>query len=176
MLPNGDLSPFTVKSLTSYQDDDIAVVRDNDRNDFVTLINQGIFLLSSVFDPETNRQKTFTQEFNLISAEPLWASWTGVAGVFYLDTEIDILIREYIDFDTNGVFGPVTLEQVLSYGGEVGFISDSKPERDSISVYGQGTYHFTDRMRLIAGLRYTEDEVYSEVTNYTAARARIYSK
>ena len=166
LVAEWDLSAFTVKSLTSYQDDDIAVVRDNDRNDYATLMNQGIFLFSSVFDPETNRQKTFTQEFNLISAEPLWGKLDWVAGVFYLDTEIDILIREYIDFDKNGVFGPVTLEQVLSYGGEVGFISDSKPERDSISVYGQGTYHFTDRMRLIAGLRYTEDEVYSEVTNY----------
>ena len=104
-----------MKSLTSYQDDDIAVVRDNDRNDFVTLINQGIFLLPSVFDPETNRQKTFTQEFNLISAEPLWGKLDWVAGVFYLDTEIDILIREYLDFDKNGVFGPVTVERVLSY-------------------------------------------------------------
>ena len=166
LIAEWDLPALTVKSLTSYQDDDIAVVRDNDRNDFVTLINRGIFLLSSVFDPETNRQKTFTQELNLISSEPLFGKLDWVAGVFYLDTEIDILIREYIDFDTNGVFGPVTLEQVLSYGGEVGFISDSKPERDSISVYGQGTYHFTDRMRLIGGLRYTEDEVYSEVTNY----------
>ena len=166
LVAEWDLPAFTVRSLSSYQDDDIAIVRDNDRNDFVTLINQGIFLLPSVFDPETNRQKTFTQEFNLISAEPLWGKLDWVAGVFYLDTEIDILIREYLDFDTNGTFGPVTLEQVLSYGGEVGFISDSKPERDSVSVYGQGTFHLTDRMRLVAGLRYTHDEVYSEVTNY----------
>ena len=170
LVAEWDLSAFTVKSLTSYQDDDIAVVRDNDRNDYATLINQGISFppLPAVFDPETNRQKTFTQEFNLISAEPLWGKLDWVAGVFYLDTEIDILIREYLDIDKNGVFGPITVERVLIFDDteEVGFISDSKPERDSISVYGQGTYHFTDRMRLIAGLRYTEDEVYSEVTNY----------
>ena len=91
-----------------------------------------------------------------------------MAGVFYLDTEVDILIREYIDFNVDGTYGPgtVTVEEVLNFGGEVGFISDSKPERDSVSVYGQGTFHLTDSMRLIAGLRYTDDEVYSEVTNF----------
>ena len=163
-----DLPAFTVRSLTSYQDDDIAIVRDNDRHDFVNLINQGIFLLPAIFDPETNRQKTFTQEINLISAEPLFGRLDWTAGVFYLDTEVDILIREYIDFNTDGTYGPgtVTVEEVLDFRGEVGFISDSKPERDSVSVYGQGTFHLTDSLRLVAGLRYTDDEVYSEVTNF----------
>ena len=163
-----DWPSFTVKSLSSYQDDDIAIVRDNDRNDFMTLSNQDIFLLPSVVDPEANRQKTFTQEFNLISARPLWGRLDWVAGVFYLNTEVDFLFREYIDFNTDGVYGPgtTTVEQVLNFGGEVGFISASEPERNSLSFYGQGTYSFTDRMRLVAGLRYTEDEVYSEVTNF----------
>ena len=168
LVAEWDLPAFTVRSLTSYQDDDIAIVRDNDRHDFVNLDNQGIFLLPAIFDPETNRQKTFTQELNLISSEPLFGRLDWTAGVFYLDTEVDILIREYIDFSLDGVYGPgtVTVEEVLMFGGEVGFISDSKPERDSLSVYGQGTFHLADSLRLVAGLRYTEDEVYSEVTNY----------
>ena len=58
------------------------------------------------------------------------------------------------------------MEQVLNFGGEVGFITDSNPERESFSLYGQGTYNLTDRLRLIAGLRYTKDEVHSEVTNF----------
>ena len=168
LVAEWDLPAFTVRSLTSYQDDDIVVVRDNDRHDFLTLENQGIMLLPSIFDPETNRQKTITQELNIISSEPLFGKLDWVAGVFYLDTEVDILIREYIDINTDGTYGPgtVTVEEVLSFGGEVGFISDAKPERDSISVYGQGTYNLTDSLRLVAGLRYTEDEVYSEVTNF----------
>ena len=168
LVAEWDLPAFTVRSLTSYQDDDGAVVRDNDRHDFLTLINQGIFLLPSIFDPETNRQKTFTQELNIISSEPLFGRLDWTAGVFYLDTEVDILIREYIDFNTDGTYGPgtVTVEEVLNFGGEVGFISDSKPERDSISVYGQGTFNLTGSLRLVAGLRYTDDEVYSKVTNF----------
>ena len=64
------------------------------------------------------------------------------------------------------MFDDFTLDDIYAYGGDVGFISDSKPERESISVYGQGTWSFTDSVRMIAGLRYTEDEVYSAVTNF----------
>jgi iron complex outermembrane receptor protein len=49
---------------------------------------------------------------------------------------------------------------------EIGFISDSKPERDSTSIYGQGTWNFNDEWRAVFGMRYTEDEVYSAVTNF----------
>ena len=166
LVAEWDLPAFTLKSLTSYQDDEITVIRDNDRNDFATLISNGVFLLPSLYDPEINQQKTFTQELNLISSEPLMGKLDWVAGAFYLNTEVDILLREYIDFNTDGAFGPVTVEQVLNFGGEVGFISDSNPERQSFSLYGQGTYNLTSRLRLIGGLRYTKDEVHSEVTNF----------
>ena len=51
-------------------------------------------------------------------------------------------------------------------GGEVGFISDAKPIRESASAYAQGTYNFTDRFRTIVGARFTNDEVRSSVTNF----------
>ena len=47
-----DLGAVTLKSLTSYQNDDIAIARDNDRHDYRTL--PPFFLLQSYFDPETN--------------------------------------------------------------------------------------------------------------------------
>ena len=159
-----DLGGVTLKSLTSYQNDDIAIQRDNDRHDYRTL--EPFFLLQSYFDPETNEQTTTTQEFNLISNEPAFGRLDWVAGVFYLDTEVDISILERLDFGFDGVFDDFTLDDIYAYGGDVGFISDSKPERESISVYGQGTWSFTDSVRMIAGLRYTEDEVYSAVTNF----------
>ena len=91
-----DLPAFTVKSITSYQSDDIMVLRDNDRHDPTTL--PPFFLLQSYFDPETNDQTTTTQEFNLISSEPAFGKLDWVAGVFYLDTEVDIAITERLDF------------------------------------------------------------------------------
>ena len=160
-----DLEAFSIKSLTSYQDDDIAILRDNDRNDLASL--PPFAQLPSYFDPETNHQKTITQEFNLISAEPAFGKLDWVAGIFYLDTEVDIIILERLDFGFDGVFDPFTVEDIFAFGpADAGFISDAKPERESISIYGQGTWNFTDTWRVVGGARYTEDEVYSEVTNF----------
>ena len=160
-----DLASFSIKSLSSYQDDDIAILRDNDRNDLASL--PPFAQLPSYFDPETNRQKTVTQEINLISAQPAFGKLDWVAGVFYLDTEVDISILERLDFGFDGKFDPFTVQEITTFApADAGFISDSKPQRESISVYGQGTFNFTVATRMVAGLRYTDDEVYSEVTNF----------
>ena len=159
-----DFEKFSVKSLTSYQDDDILIRRDNDRNDLDFL--PPFAQLPSSYDPETNKQTTITQEVNLVSSEPLFGKLDWVAGVFYLDTEVEISILERLDFGFDGTFDPFTIETIYAYGGDVGFISDSKPERDSTSIYGQGTWNLSETWRTVFGLRYTEDEVYSSVTNY----------
>jgi iron complex outermembrane receptor protein len=157
-----DFESFALKSLTSYQNDDVLITRDNDRNDTAAL---SVFQIPSLYDPETNKQTTITQEVNLVSVDPLFGKLDWVAGLFYLDTEVEISILERLDFDLDG-FDPITDEDIASYGGDVGFISDSKPERDSTSIYGQGTWHFNEEWRAVFGMRYTEDEVYSEVTNF----------
>ena len=160
-----DLTDFTFKSITSYQEDDISILRDNDRHDFSVL--PPFFLLQSYFDPETNLQKTRTQEFNLVSAAPAFGKLDWVVGVFYLDTEVDIEIVERLDFGFDGVFDPFTVEDIVTFApADAGFISNSKPERESTSIYGQGTFALTEASRIIGGLRYTRDEVYSEVTNF----------
>ena len=158
-----DYDTYSIKSLTSHQVDDILVRRDNDRNDAAYL--DPFAQLPSEYDPETNEQTTITQEFNIVSSEPYLGKLDWIAGFFYLDTEIDISIRERLDFDWDG-FDPIVVSEVLAYGGDVGFISDSTPERDSMSIYGQGTWNHSDTLRSVIGLRYTEDEVYSEVTNF----------
>ena len=159
-----DFEKFSVKSLTSYQDDDILIRRDNDRNDLDFL--PPFAQLPSSYDPETNKQTTITQEVNLVSSEPLFGKLDWVAGIFYLDTDVEISILERLDFGFDGTFDPFTIETIYAYGGDVGFISDSKPERDSTSMYGQGTWNLSETWRTVFGLRYTEDEVYSSVTNY----------
>jgi iron complex outermembrane receptor protein len=159
-----DFENFSIKSLTSYQNDEILIRRDNDRADLNFL--PPFALLPSEYDPETNKQTTVTQEINLVSSERLFGKLDWVAGMFYLDTEVEIGILERLDFGFDGTFDPFTLDVIYAYGGDVGFISDSKPERDSMSLYGQGTWNFNDTWRTVFGLRYTEDDVYSEVTNY----------
>ena len=125
-----DYENFSLKSLTSYQVDDILVRRDNDRNDLNYL--PPFALLPSEYDPETNKQTTVTQEINLVSSEPMFGKLDWVAGLFYLDTEIEISILERLDFGFDGVFDPFTTNDVYSYSGDFGFITNSTPERLSL--------------------------------------------
>ncbi|GIR82747.1 MAG: hypothetical protein CM15mP84_04950 [Cellvibrionales bacterium] len=65
-----DFGAVTLKSLTSYPNDEIAIQRDNDRHDLEPCLHS--FLLQSYFDPENKRANNTTQEFNLIStSQPL---------------------------------------------------------------------------------------------------------
>jgi iron complex outermembrane receptor protein len=164
MIAEWDLSSITLKTLTSYQKDDVLTRRDNDRTDLASL--PPFTLLPSWYDPETNEQKTFTQEINIISNEQLFGSVDWIAGLFFLDTEVAVSIRERIDFGFDGVFDPYTVDQVLAFGGDVGFITDSLPTRKSFSVYAQGTHHQSDTLRVIGGIRHTSDEIKSTVTNF----------
>ena len=115
-----DYENYTLKSLTSYQVDDILVRRDNDRNDLAYL--PPFALLPSEYDPETNKQTTVTQEINLVSSEPAFGKLDWIAGLFYLDTEIEISILERLDFGFDGVFDPFTIDDIYAYSGDVGFI------------------------------------------------------
>ena len=133
-----DLGGATFKSLTSYQKDDITIVRDNDRHSFVT--NPEIQI--SQFNPENNVQTTFTQEFNFISNERLFDKVDWLFGAFYLNSDIEVTIREEVDVDRDGVLRgfAMTNPEIFFPGNDRGFISDSNPVRESISVYGQNTY------------------------------------
>lgn len=162
LIAEWDVGFAVIKSLSSYQEDDITVVRDNDRHSFLT--NPEIQI--SQFNPEINVQSTITQEINIISNEPLFGKLEWLVGVFYLDTDIEITIREELDVDRNGVLDGYATTFPEVFGGDRGFISDSNPIRESLSFYGQTTYPISDAMRLITGLRYTKDEVESTVSNF----------
>lgn len=162
LIAEWDADFAVMKSLTSYQKDDITVVRDNDRHSFLT--NPEIQI--SAFNPEINIQTTFTQELNVISNEPLFGKLDWIVGVFYLDTDIEITIREELDVGRDGVLDGYIPSFPAVFGGDRGFISDSKPQRESLSLYGQTTYPISDAVRLITGLRYTKDEVKSTVSNF----------
>lgn len=162
LIAQWDAGFAVVKSLSSYQKDDITVVRDNDRHSFVT--NPEIQI--SVFNPEVNIQATFTQELNIISKDPLFGKLDWIVGAFYLDTDIEITIREELDVGRDGVLGGYAKTSPEVFGGDRGFISDSKPQRESLSFYGQTTYPISEDIRLITGLRFTKDEVESTVSNF----------
>jgi len=166
-----DLDFASVKALASWQEDDVLIVRDNDRHNFGDTHPDGSPYIRSEFNPETSLVETKTLEINVISNEPLMGSLDWIVGAFYLETDIENHIREALDKNNNGTLEPyVPVNPPFDiFDAEVGFISDAFPSRESFSIYGQTTLNISNELRLITGLRYTEDKVTSDVSNFLGA-------
>ena len=183
-----EFSPVTLKILMSRQEDDIYVVRDNDRHTFGDVHADGplagLPYIAAEFRPETSVVESKTFEINLISNEPLFGSVDWILGALYVDHEIENYIYEVKDVNNvkeialmDGQFTPYTHAAVCAenpfegicfaaFGAELGFVSEAYPTRESQSFYGQATVNMGDSARVVAGLRYTEDEFSSDVTNF----------
>lgn len=183
-----DLASVSLKILASSQEDDIYVVRDNDRHNFGDIHAEGplagLPYIAAEYRPETSLVETKTFEINLISNEPLFGSIDWILGAFYFDHEIENHIYEVKDVNNvklvdlmDGKFTPYTHDPICStnpfagvcfaaFGAELGFVSDAYPTRESQSVYGQATININDSVRVITGFRYTEDTFSSDVTNF----------
>ena len=187
-----DLGYANLRVLASVQEDDMLVVRDNDRHNFgdVVLSIPGLGSTATYqraeFNPESSKVDTKTLEINLISNEPAMdgkLDWT--VGAFYMEHEIENHIRGYRDNDLTGQLkyecSESFADQAYCYSHDPGipgrfavfdatadwdFVTDSYPSRESYSVYGQTTYSFTDTFRLVSGLRYSEDTFTTDVTNF----------
>ena len=186
-----DLGNSTFKGLASWQEDQILVVRDNDRHNFGDIHIGGLWAglpyIRAEFNPETSIVETKTLELNMISNEPAFGKLDWIVGLFYFDHEIENYIYEFKDvnnvFDiglADGQFTPYVHNPECPacfavYGAEVGFISNAFPTRESYSIYGQTTLSVTDKFRLISGLRYTEDKVESFVSNFFGIPGQVYN-
>ena len=185
-----DLGFANLKILASKQKDDILVDRDNDRHNFGDPVLSipgliGTTYIKAEFRPETSLVDTTTFEINLISNEPIMdGKMDWVVGAFYMEHEIENHIRGYRDWDANGEiryecaepFARSTYCYTHDYNfpamfdvfdvGEFDFVTDAFPSRESFSIYGETTYSYSDDMRLISGLRYTEDTFKTDVANF----------
>ncbi len=192
MIFESDLGFANLKILASSQDDDISVTRDNDRHNFgdpvlsIPGLGAGATYQQAEFRPETSVVETTTFEVNLISNEPAMngnLDWT--VGAFYMEHEIENVIRGYRDDDLDGVFKYVCDEpfadpnycythdfgipgrfDIFGPSADVDFFTDAFPYRESLSVYAQTTYSFSDTFRLVSGLRYSEDTFGTDVANF----------
>ena len=183
LIYESDLGYANLKVLASKQEDDILVVRDNDRHaagvqpvlsmpglPYIYIDNAPYYPMAE-FNPETSLVDTDTFEINLISNEPALngkLDWTF--GAFYLKHKIENHIRGYVDNDLDGEFKYVCDEPFANpnycfnigenpFGADFDFVTDAFPERESFSIYGQTTYMISDVSRLISGIRFTEDDV-----------------
>ena len=185
---NVELGFADLKILTSTQEDDIYVSRDNDRHNFGDVHGsgplEGIPYIAAEYRPETSVVETSTFEINLISNEPINEKIDWIIGALYFDHKIANAIYEVKDVNNiklldqmDGAFTPYEHAPICAtnpfegicfaaYDAELGFVSEAYPTRESFSVYGQATYNAQDNMRYIFGMRYTEDSFSSDVTNF----------
>jgi len=185
-----DLGFASFKAMASIQEDDILVVRDNDRHNFgdpvlsIPGLGSDAVYQRAEFNPETSIVDTTTFEINLISNEPILngkLDWT--IGAFYMEHEIENTIRGYRDNDLSGQLRYLCGESFANpaycythdygipgrfdvFAAEWDFVTDALPTRESYSIYGQGTYSVSDDFRLVAGMRYSEDTFQTNVTNF----------
>ena len=183
-----DLGFANLKVMASAQEDDISVTRDNDRHNYgdPVLVIPGLGADATYqraeFTPETSLVETKTLEINLVSNEPAMngkLDWT--IGAFYMEHDIENHIRGYRDNDLDGeimyecsspLANPADCyahdysDPFAVFGAEWDFVTDAFPSRESYSIYGQTTYSFRDDLRLVSGLRYSEDTFTTDVTNF----------
>ena len=186
-----DLGFANLKAIASIQEDDILVVRDNDRHNYLdpVLAIEGLPAGSTYqraeFTPETSLVDTTTLEINLISNEPIEDRLDWTVGLFYMEHEIENTIRGYRDDDLDGRikylcdesfadpsycyehdYGIPGRFDIFGPNAEVDFFTDASPSRESFSVYGQTTLNVSETFRIVSGLRYTEDTFKTDVTNF----------
>ena len=128
---------------------------------------------------------TTTLEINLISNEPIEDRLDWTVGLFYMEHEIENVIRGYRDDDLDGRikylcgesfadpsycyehdYGIPGMFDIFGPDAEVDFFTDASPSRESFSIYGQTTLSISETFRIISGLRYTEDTFKTDVTNF----------
>ena len=156
---------FVFKSVSSLQNDTLELARDNDRHNLNSLPR--FTVLPAAYDPWFNGQRTITQEFQLVSTSPLFGRIDWIAGYFFFRTDVELAITEYIDFGADGVFDPITQEEIRMFVlGDYGFISESDLQRKANSIFLEGVYNVNSRTRFIGGLRLSQDHVGGEITNF----------
>lgn len=128
-----DLNGVTLGSISAYRENNLTSIEDWDGSDGDIL---------AVDDADTSQQ--FTQEFNLFGTAAD-GSLDWLLGAFYYDAHG----TTFFDL-SGGVITAFFLADTLTF--------DATQDSESVAVFGQATYHVTDRLNLTGGLRYTRDE------------------
>ena len=115
-------------------------------------------LIGITLNPYTEDVTTFTQEFRITSPSDQRFQW--VAGGFYLDEDVNRNEEILLDIQSRGDAGDaiIGVDEVVSLFGGPGLSGDDQDvDVESIALFGQFDYQFTDSLTVTGGLRWTED-------------------
>jgi iron complex outermembrane recepter protein len=155
-LANG----LTLTSITAYRAYDVTEIRDGDfKSNPSGYVGGGS---GSAFDVGPQSGTTLTQELRLTS--PSGGKLEYVLGAFYIKNESDrtfqrnvteCIASTLVANSTGGVPCTGAASTFRSTFARAVFGADST----NFAVFGQGNYDLTSRLSIIAGLRYTNDEL-----------------
>jgi outer membrane receptor protein involved in Fe transport len=141
------LGEHTLKSITGYVDYSFDTTRDSDYS-----------AINGIARHRQEEHKQFTQEFLLTS--PQSDSFEYLAGLYYQDEELaherqtDVSLSSFL---AAGV--PLPSPALIASGGADGTGNNTfNQDSQTMSAFFQGTFHLNDSLRVIAGIRYSEDE------------------
>lgn len=135
-----------LRSTTGYQE--VNQVRFEDADNTVAILRDRFIEIE---------EETIQQEINLISN--FGGNFEFVTGAFYFNDESFFYSEDFIPGRMNTRNMPPTLAEWEVTAG--------KPAHESWSVYGEGNFHLTDSVELIAGLRYIDDTVSDDGGGFT---------
>jgi iron complex outermembrane recepter protein len=111
----------------------------------------------------SNKEHAFTQEFRIVS--PSGQKFEYVAGLYYTYEDLE----KSISYGFNGTIF-ASFISVLTKGVLQHQTVSQDDHTSSPAAYAEGTYHFTDKLSLIVGGRYT-DEIKDGYTNHIGTSA-----
>ncbi len=141
-----DLGGVTLRSITGYTFFRANRSADNDQS---SVVFEGLGYGSGVQEPHT-QDKTFTQEVQLASNATTPFQW--IVGAYYLHDNINELYQQKITAPGNDVDG---------------YKETTHLRTNAIAGYAQGYYYVVpDKLRLIAGVRYSHEKKSFDFADY----------
>lgn len=139
-----DIGEFTIKSITGWVDYQFDNYRDSDYSP-----------LQAIARGRDESHEQFTQEFLLSS--PTGQTFEYLAGLYYQDEELGH--DRYTDVSLSALFNAgATLPPIVASGiADATGVNYFDQDAETWSAFFHGTYNITDEVRVIAGIRYSED-------------------
>ncbi len=158
---NWDIGEVTLRSITATRDTVNDGVVDNDGTD-----------LSFIHNAQNQESEMFSQEFNLLGTLGDNLEW--IVGAYYFDQEtvamfefdlpaLQPLFEAIFGFPPGGLADPnvnfLYGERLRGGPAAMPFLDFiSTQDTESLAFFLQGSYHVSDRLRLTAGVRRTDDD------------------
>ncbi|NND65954.1 MAG: TonB-dependent receptor [Halioglobus sp.] len=140
-----DIGDFTLKSITGWVDYEFNNLRDSDYS-----------ALKAIARGRDESHEQFTQEFLLSS--PTGETFEYLAGLYYQDEELGH--ERFTDVSLVELFNAgAPLPAVAGTGiGDGTGVNTFNQDAETWSAFFQGTYNITDDVRVIGGIRYSQDQ------------------